>query len=332
MMEKQWISASDVEKFGYCPLSWWLSEEDEEDVTNETLEEGERQHRELGKKLDSLKVKEEKLGLLENVILGLAILTTVVSIFGISFLTSDEVFSKIFIVLALIWLLSATFFLFIDEGYKGLIEKTKLERIVLIFAMIATMLSVFSLSIPLEDHLIAQIAQLLSLSWLIGASYWLKHSLKMKRETKKEREDLKLEEEKIEYVDKLEKESKLLKSEKYKLRGKPDFILKKDGSYVPVEVKTGRVPEGPFFSHILQIAAYSLLVEEDLGKRPPYGLIRYGDTEFDIEYDEDLKNLLLEKLKDMRNHLKNEDVHRNHKREGKCMNCSRKEICKESLV
>jgi len=331
-MEKEWISASDVEKFGYCPLSWWLSREKEEEVTDESLEKGEKEHKQIGKKLEGLKIKEQKLKLLENLILGLAILTTVVSVFGISFLTSDEIFSNIFIVLALIWLLAATFFLLIDEAYKGLIEKTKLERTVLIFAMIATMLSVFSFSIPLQDYFFAQIAQLLSLSWLIGASYWLNHSLKIKTETEQERGDLNLEEGKIKYVDKLEKKSKLLKSDKYKLRGKPDLILEKDGNPVPVEVKTGRVPEGPFFSHILQIAAYCLLVEEDIGKKPPYGLIRYGDTEFDIEYDEDLKHLLLEKIGDMRDHIKNGDVHRNHNREGKCKNCSRRKICDESLV
>ncbi len=331
-MKKEWISASDVEKFGYCPLSWWLSREKDEEVQNESLNEGKKEHKKIGEKLESLKIKEQKLKHIENVILGLAILTTIVSVFGISFLTSDEIFSRIFIVLALIWLLAATFFLFINEGYKETIQKTKLERIVLIFAMIATMLSVFSFSIPMEDRLIAQIAQLLSLSWLIGASYWLKHSLEIKSETEEERGDLKLKEGEIKYIDKLEKKSKLLKSEKHKLRGKPDLILEKNGSPVPVEVKTGRVPKGPFFSHILQIAAYCLLVEEDLGKKPPYGLIRYGDTEFDIEYDQDLKQLLLEKIKDMRKHMKNKEAHRNHDREGKCRNCSRREICEESLV
>ncbi|MEF8835896.1 MAG: CRISPR-associated protein Cas4 [Candidatus Thermoplasmatota archaeon] len=330
-MEKEWISASDVEKFGYCPLSWWLSNE-EEDVTDKTLEEGEEEHKEMGEKLDDLKIKEEKLGLLENTILGLAILTTVVSVFGISFLTSEKIFSSIFIVLALIWLLSATLFLFIDETYKGLIEKTKLERIVLIFAMVATMLSVFSFSIPVENRFLAQIAQVLSLSWLIGASYWLQHSLKIKNETEEKRVELELEEGEIKYVDKLEEKTKLLKAERYKLRGKPDLILEKKGRPVPVEIKTGRVPEGPFFSHILQIAAYCLLIEEDIGEKPPYGLIRYGDTEFDIEYDKDLKELLLEKLRDMRRHIENKDAHRNHNREGKCRNCSRREICEESLV
>ncbi len=331
-MSKDWISASDVEKYGYCPLSWWLSRDNDEEVEDEALKEGEEKHKELGEKFENLMDKENRLKLIENTIVGLAILTTIVSIFGISFLTTDKIFSNIFIVLALIWLLAATFLLFIGERYKGKIKETEMERTVLIFAMIATMLSVFSFSLPIQDQMIAQSVQVISLSWLIGASYWLKNSLKIQTETKKEREDLELEDEEIRYVDTLEEESRLLESEKYGLRGKPDLILKKNGEPVPVEVKTGRVPKGPFFSHILQIAAYCLLVEEDIGDAPPYGLIRYGDTEFDIEYDSDLKKLLIEKLKEMRNHIDNEDVHRNHNREGKCRNCSRREICSESLV
>ncbi len=331
-MSKEWISASDVEKYGYCPLSWWLSREVEEGVEDEKLEQGEKKHKELGRKFKDLKNKENKINLLENIILGLAILTTMVSIFGISFLASDELFSKIFVVLALIWLLAATFFLYIGEKFKKMIEETETERIILIFAMIATMLSVFSFSIPIRDRFIAQTAQVISLSWLIGASYWLKHSLKIKTETEEQRNNLSLEEGDIEYVDDLEEDSKLLRSERYGLRGKPDIILKKNGKPVPVEVKTGRVPKGPFFSHILQIAAYCVLVEEDLGESPPYGLIRYGDTEFDIEYDSDLKKLLLEKMNEMRKLMETEKVHRNHDREGKCRNCSRREICSESLV
>lgn len=331
-MSKDWISASEVEKYGYCPLSWWLSREHEEKVEDEVLEKGEEEHKELGKKLENLMNKENRIQLIENIILGLAILTTIVSIFGISFLTSDEVFSNIFIFLALVWLLAATFFLYFGEKYKESMKETEIERTVLIFAMVATVFSVFSFSIPIQDQIIAQTAQMISLFWLIGASYWLKHSLEMSTKTEEQRKNLNLEDGEIKYVDDLEKESKLLESEKHKLRGRPDLILKKNGKPVPVEVKTGRVPKGPFFSHILQIAAYCSLVEDDMGETPPYGLIRYGETEFEIEYDSDLKDLLLEKLDKMRKQLENQDVHRNHKREGKCRNCSRREICPESLV
>ncbi|MFW6144987.1 MAG: CRISPR-associated protein Cas4, partial [Candidatus Natronoplasma sp.] len=212
------------------------------------------------------------------------------------------------------------------------IQKTTLERTILIFAMVATMLTGFGISFRIINDMLAQVTQVISLSWLIGASYWLKHSFTLKSEALSTRKDLNVEKGDIEYVDALEKKSKLLRSEEYKIRGRPDYILEKDGDLIPVEVKTGRVPQGPFFSHILQIAAYCLLIEEDLGKKPPYGLIRYGETEFDIDYDESLRDLLIEKVNDMRDHLAGEEVHRNHHREGKCANCSRREICPESLA
>ncbi len=331
-MGKEWISASDIEKFGYCPLSWWLSRSEEDEVTDEELEKGKEKHEEVGEGLDEIKKKEKRLNTVENIILGLAISATVISIFGLSFLRPEYVFREIFIILALIWLLASTFFLLLNESHGEDIEDTKVERLILISAMVATMLTGFSFSLPMIHDFLAQIAQVLSLSWLIGASYWLKHSFALESETLQKREDLKVEEGEIRYVDKLEDESKLLKSKEHRIRGRPDYILEKDGDLIPVEVKTGRVPQGPFFSHILQIAAYCFLVEEEMGEEPPYGLIRYGDTEFDIEYDEDLKNLLLEKLGDMREGLKTEDVHRNHHREGKCANCSRREICPESLA
>ncbi len=330
-MGKEWISASDVEKFGYCPLSWWLHREKEKEVEDENLEKGREEHKKIGEKMGVLKKQEKKLDQIKNIILWLAIATTIVSIFGITFLTSKELFSNIFIILSLIWLFAAALFLYLSEGRKQVIKETKSERIILIFSMIATMFSGFSFSLMWKSNLIAQAAQVVSLSWLIGASYWLKRSMDIESRTEKERKKLKMKNGKIEYVDELKDQSDILKAEEYKLRGKPDIILKKNGKPVPVEVKTGRVPEGPFFSHILQIAAYCFLVEKDMGEKPPYGLIRYGETEFDIEYDDSLKELLLEKLGDMREHIDGKEVHRNHNREGKCINCSRRDLCSESL-
>ncbi len=331
-MDEEWISASDIEKFGYCPLSWWLSRSKSEEVTDEGLKKGKKEHEKVGMELENVKKKEKKLNTIENIILGLAISATLISIFGLSFLRPERVFSKIFIVLALIWLLASTFLLLLNESHSEYREDTKLERLILIFAMIATMFTGFSFSLPMSEELFARITQVVSLSWLIGATYWLKHSFTLESEALEKRKDMDVDEGEIKYVDKLEDDSKLLRSKKHHIRGRPDYILEKEGDLIPVEVKTGRVPQGPFFSHILQIAAYCFLVEEDMGEKPPYGLIRYGDTEFDIEYDEDLKELLLEKVEDMREGLKTEDVHRNHHRKGKCANCSRREICPESLV
>ncbi|MEF8873487.1 MAG: CRISPR-associated protein Cas4 [Candidatus Thermoplasmatota archaeon] len=331
MEEEEWISASDIEKFGYCPLSWWVSRTKEE-PEDEKLEEGEEEHKEFGEALKDVQEKEDKLNIVENIILFLAVSATVISVLGLTFLYPETVFSTIFIVLSLIWLLAASFFLFITERHDAETKEPTLERTILIFAMVATMLTGFSFSFRVIDDILARVTQVVSLSWLIGASYWLKHSFSLKSDAQSTREDLSVDEGEIKYVDALEKESDMLTSEDYRIRGRPDYILEKDGDMIPVEVKTGRVPQGPFFSHILQIAAYCLLIEEDLGEKPPYGLIRYGETEFDIEYDESLKNLLIEKLEMMREDIETEDVHRNHHREGKCANCSRREICPESLA
>ncbi len=330
-MDEEWISASDIEKFGYCPLSWWLSRTEEE-PEDERLEEGEEEHKEIGEALKDVQEKENRLKLVENMILFLAVSATVISVLGLTFLYPETVFSTIFIALSLIWLLAASFFLFISERHDMTPQKTTLERTILIFAMVATMLTGFSFSFRVMDDILARVTQVISLSWLIGASYWLKHSFTLKSDAQSTREDLNVNEGEIKYVDALKKESELLKSEKYRIRGRPDYIMENDGDLIPVEVKTGRVPKGPFFSHILQIAAYCLLIEEDIGEKPPYGLIRYGETEFDIDYDDSLKNLLIEKLEMMRENIEKEEAHRNHGRDGKCAHCSRRDICPESLA
>ncbi|MFW6041158.1 MAG: CRISPR-associated protein Cas4 [Thermoplasmatota archaeon] len=330
-MEKKWVSASDVEKYGYCPLSWWLSEIEEE-VENKALEKGKEDHNEFTSKLKDVKEKEEMSSRLENLILWLAASATIVSILGLTFLRPERYLSQIILVNALIWLLAATFFLYISE--KGFFSGSTLtiERIILIFAMVATILATYSLTLPISNHNIARIAQIISLCWLIGASYWLKRSLVLKLKAKEKRKELKVEEGEVEYVDETKEKSEMLISEKYRLRGRPDYILRKNGKKIPVEVKTGRVPEGPFFSHILQSAAYCFLLEEEEEVAPPYAIIKYGETEFEIDYDESLRELLINKLLEMKKIIEKDEAHRNHNRKGKCRNCSRREICPESLV
>ncbi|MFW6144446.1 MAG: CRISPR-associated protein Cas4, partial [Candidatus Natronoplasma sp.] len=116
-MDEEWISASDIEKFGYCPLSWWLSRTKEEEPEDEKLDKGEEKHKEIGEALKDVQKKEKDLKLVENIILVLAISATVTSIVGLTFLYTEDVFSRIFIALSLIWLLAATFFLFMSERH-----------------------------------------------------------------------------------------------------------------------------------------------------------------------------------------------------------------------
>lgn len=68
------------------------------------------------------------------------------------------------------------------------------------------------------------------------------------------------------------------------LVGKPDYLIRENGMIIPVEVKTGKTPADPYLNHIMQLMAYCLLVEENLGIRPPGGYLKYPDKEFKIRY------------------------------------------------
>ncbi|HKZ90276.1 MAG TPA: CRISPR-associated protein Cas4, partial [Thermoplasmata archaeon] len=80
------------------------------------------------------------------------------------------------------------------------------------------------------------------------------------------------------------------------------------------------------------VAAYCLLLEETDGRAPPYGILRYDGTSHEIEYNEDLKKLLLGKVAEMRTALAKGEAHRNHNRPGKCLGCSRRSACPERLA
>ena len=79
-----------------------------------------------------------------------------------------------------------------------------------------------------------------------------------------------------------------MESARYHLRGRPDELRRApDGRLVPVEIKSAPAPRGgPLPSHRAQLLAYCLLVEEHLGRPPPYGVLCYGDgTEFRVTWD-----------------------------------------------
>ena len=64
-----------------------------------------------------------------------------------------------------------------------------------------------------------------------------------------------------------------LRSRRYGLVGRPDYLVQmRDGGrrfVVPVEVKSRARPARPYDSHILQLAAYCLLVEDNLRRCAP---------------------------------------------------------------
>ncbi len=78
-----------------------------------------------------------------------------------------------------------------------------------------------------------------------------------------------------------------LRSDRYRIRGRPDVLRERlDGRIVPVELKSRSMPAGgPNRSHLVQVWAYCLLVEEETGRVPPFGVLRYSDGEVRAPWD-----------------------------------------------
>ena len=84
------------------------------------------------------------------------------------------------------------------------------------------------------------------------------------------------------------------------LTGRPDYLVEKNGSVIPVEVKSGWAPSEPHPGHLYQLAAYCLLVERNWGSRPPYGILHYRNRTFAIDYTAVLEEELLALVEEIR--------------------------------
>ena len=121
-------------------------------------------------------------------------------------------------------------------------------------------------------------------------------------------------------------------SRRYLLTGKPDYLVEERGQIIPVEVKSTAPPPQPYRSHVLQLAAYCLLVEEVYGQRPDHGLIHYPGRTFAVDYTPQLRAELIEVLEEMRDDLSAADVPRDHESPHRCRACGYREECDQRLA
>jgi CRISPR-associated exonuclease Cas4 len=121
-------------------------------------------------------------------------------------------------------------------------------------------------------------------------------------------------------------------SNEHRLTGKPDYLVTTREGVIPVEVKSGAAPARPYAAHVLQLAAYCLLVEEQEHCRPPYGILKYDDRTFEIEYTPDLQARLLATLEDIRAGLRADDVERSHEEAARCRGCGQRTACDRRLA
>lgn len=121
-------------------------------------------------------------------------------------------------------------------------------------------------------------------------------------------------------------------SKRYRLTGRPDYLVHRREGLVPVEVKSGMAPSRPYDSHLLQLAAYCLLLEEQEGRAPPYGILKYEDRAIEIAYTPDLRAQLIQALQSIRGDIGPREAARSHEQPARCRGCGHRSRCDERLT
>lgn len=135
---------------------------------------------------------------------------------------------------------------------------------------------------------------------------------------------------KIIYTD-LDKPAKPLFSKRFGISGKPDYIVKSGDRYIPIEIKS-TVADKPYKSHVLQLAAYCLLIEEEFDTVVEFGIMEYANgLQHVVAYDVPLKFELRKTLTTMRGHLETGTIKRNHDSPARCRMCSFRNVCKSVI-
>jgi len=119
-------------------------------------------------------------------------------------------------------------------------------------------------------------------------------------------------------------------SENLLLTGIIDQVEKHPEGFVPIELKTGKMPaDGVWPGHRVQIAAYALMLEEKLGKEVKEGFVYYldSDTRRQIIINPFLKEEVKELRKKVCELLESKEIPAITDNENKCSKCGLKEKC-----
>ena len=123
-------------------------------------------------------------------------------------------------------------------------------------------------------------------------------------------------------------------SRRYALAGKPDYIVEDKGAIIPVEVKPNRVAPSPRESDVMQLMAYGLLIEEALGQgqaAPKYGLLKYRDAVFQVDFTDELRAELIDLMSAMRRDANQRNNERSHNQARRCAACGYRSECEQML-
>jgi len=363
------VSASDIERHSYCPLSWELAKKGKSGQ-GEAIKDGKVKHAEIHNRITEFKTKQIQFK--RHMIIWTWWFTVVIAIIidSIAFLLIDDtnLYSKDVAKYMALWSLTVliagtiavsvpwrNWFGFTEtfgekksklikeakiiepewepEGFEGgWFEAGKVE-ISFLFAAILLGLHSIALNGAENRKQAGFILVSLAMLWTLAASWQLQRALLSENDSELARKDMGLKEgSKIAYSDD-EENSGLLVDSNTGLRGRPDQIAIIDGEFIPIEQKTGRIPKKPHTSHRRQVLAYIHLVEINTKRPTPYGILRYGNDDIhQIIWDDAAKLELFEEVQEIQRLMIEGGAERNHNRSGKCQNCSRKYACTQSLA
>ncbi|MBQ70590.1 MAG: hypothetical protein CMA65_03770 [Euryarchaeota archaeon] len=363
------VSASDLERYTYCPLSWSLATRGHAGKGKEIVQ-GQENHKEIHRvysEYQMLRVQTKR-----NLIIWqwwyAIILVLVIDIFLFRGIDASEFstveISKLLVTWAISCLVVGIGALFLpwrqlvgmeitprpsyqfggeqQEFVEPYFEPRGFEggwfeggRIEVAFFMAAIVLVIHSLALRFASNReqATYVLTVVAIGWTLIATVQLQRALiaNSKSLSIAADNDIQIGTE-IAYSDD-EKGSGLLMDNSIGLRGRPDQIVIIDGEFIPVEQKTGRVPKKPHDSHSMQVLAYAHLIEATTGRSPPYGMLRYGEENLHIvNWNDDAKSQLIEAIQTIQGVMANGGAKRNHNRPGKCKNCSRRYACPDPLT
>ena len=121
-----------------------------------------------------------------------------------------------------------------------------------------------------------------------------------------------------------------LESDELKLIGRIDQIHVYDNGYVPFELKTGKMPQnGVWPSHRIQIAAYSLLLQEKFDKPVKEGFVVYLDSKEKrhIAINSFMKEEVKQIIDEIFSLLESKELPDFCNNENKCRKCGLRQTC-----
>lgn len=358
------VSASDVERFAYCPMSWYLAKAGSAGV-GQAIERGVELHEARHREVEAF--QEHKRETARNLIIWewwFAIILVLI-VDTLLFIYIDEMDVETDSLSRLLALWSFSFLLvgigsilipwrawvsldpppprfkkklatvpsvFEPENFRGgWFQGGRVEALLLLSAIITAVHSVALLFASNREQA-AYVLAVTAIGWTMATTVRLQRALVAYNEAvaMAEKTDLSMDDD-VAYSDG-DPNSGLLLDEATGLRGKPDQIVIIDGEFIPVEQKTGKVPKQPHRSHVMQLWSYAHLVGVTTNHAPPYGILRYGpDALHKIDWDDQAKIDLMAAVGNIQRTMAEGGARRDHDRPGKCTHCSRKYACHDAL-